>query len=264
LLTTVQKIGPVLDLFTPEKPEWRMSDVARALDIPKSSTYSLMTTLVDIGLLSVTDSGRYHLGWYLLSLSERMRAGLGFRQFAAGPMKELSQTLKETVLLSALDRQEVVYLDRVEGTHPMVRLAGVRPGARLPVQATAAGKVLLAYRDLAEVRVRMTNVRWRQLTPTTVTDLDTLEGQLLSVRANGVAIDRGEVVPDVACVAAPITDRYGSVVAAMSVSMPAYRFPRSESRIVELLKGACRRVSVELATAQEEDGRTDASIALVA
>jgi DNA-binding IclR family transcriptional regulator len=62
MLNTVKKIGPVLELFTPERPEWRMTEIAQALARPKSSTHSLLTTLVDIGLLSVTHRGRYRLG----------------------------------------------------------------------------------------------------------------------------------------------------------------------------------------------------------
>jgi IclR family KDG regulon transcriptional repressor len=88
MLTTIQKIGPVLELFTVERPEWRMSDIARELGTPKSSAHSLVATLAEIGLLSVGANGSYRLGWNLLSLSERMRASLDFRQHAVPVMQE--------------------------------------------------------------------------------------------------------------------------------------------------------------------------------
>lgn len=252
MLHTVKKIGPVLDLFTPERPEWRMSDIARALEMPKSSAHALVATLAEIGLLSVTGTGRYRLGWNLLSLSERMRASMDFRTHALPAMQQLAKLLRETVLLAALDRHDVVYVERAEGSHPMVRLAGVRPGARAPAHATAVGKVLLAHREPGEVRSLMSGSAWRAYTPTTVTDLEALEQALVEVRGRGVAFDIAELVPDVACVAAPITDRYGAVIAAMSVSVPAYRFPADRSRIVKPLLQHARLASERIAASEAE------------
>lgn len=250
-LNTVKKIGPVLELFTPEHPEWRMTDIARALNTPKSSAHSLVSTLAEIGLLSVGPSGRYRLGLNLLSLSERMRASLDVVGFANPEMQDLAQDIRETVLLATLDRHEVVYIERVEGQHPMVRLAGVRTGSRVPAHCTACGKVLLAYRDVAETRRLMASSSFRQYTKHTITDIETLEEALMEVRGRGYALDLQEIVADVACVAAPITDRYGSVIAAMSVSMPAYRFPEARQELVEKLCAAANSVSAKVAAAEE-------------
>src|SRR3954451_7306438 len=63
MLTTIQKIGPVLELFTVERPEWRMSGIARELGTPKSSADSLVAPLAEIGPLSVGAAGSYRLGW---------------------------------------------------------------------------------------------------------------------------------------------------------------------------------------------------------
>lgn len=251
-LNTVKKIGPVLDLFTPERPEWRMSDIARALDMPKSSAHALVSTLAEVGLLSTGSGGRYRLGWNLLSLSERMRASLDFRQHAVPAMQALSRETRETVLLAALDRQDVVYIERAEGTHPMVRLAGVRPGARAPASCTAVGKVLLAYREPEEVRSLMESAPFKRFTVNTITGLAELEEQLVEVRAKGVAFDRGEISTDIQCVAAPIRDRYESVIAAVSVSIPAYRFPADPRPLLTSLTRTAQTISARIAEAELE------------
>jgi DNA-binding IclR family transcriptional regulator len=260
-LNTVKKIGPVLDLFTPEQPEWRMTDIARALNTPKSSAHALVSTLAEIGLLSVGPSGRYRLGLGLLSLSERVRASLDILQYATPPMQELARKTRETVLLATLDRHEVVYIDRVEGTHPAVRLAGVRPGSRVPTHCTAVGKVLLAFRDTTEVRKLMAASTFRKFTPRTITDMDTFEKELVRVRARGVAFDREEVVPGVACMAAPISDRYGAVIAGMSMSLPAYRMPQAGSpaaeSLVEALVEAAHTVSARVSNAEADVSEPD-------
>lgn len=167
-------------------------------------------------------------------------------------MQELAQATREAVLLATLDRHEVVYIERVEGTHPAVRLAGVRQGSRVPAHCTAVGKVLLAYRDPIEMRKLMEASAFRQFTPSTITSMEALEEALVVVRARGVAFDLQEVVPGVACVAAPITDRYGTVIAAMSVSMPAYRFPKNGHDLAEQLVAAAATVSARVAAAEAE------------
>lgn len=253
-LNTVKKIGPVLDLFTSEQPEWRMTDIARALNTPKSTAHALVSTLAEIGLLSVGPSGRYRLGLGLLSLSERVRASLDILQHARPPMQDLARSTRETVLLATLDRHEVIYIDRVEGMHPAVRLAGVRPGSRVPAHCTAVGKALLAYRDLEEVRKLMAASTFRRFTPATITDIESLEQELVKVRRRGVAFDREEVLPGVACMAAPVMDRYGSVVAGVSLSVPAYRMPVPGSpaaeSLVDGLVGAAQAISTQVANAE--------------
>lgn len=251
MLNTVKKIGPVLDLFTPENPEWRMIEIARALGMPKSSAHSLVTTLAEVGLLSLGDHGRYRLGLTLLSLSERMRASLDFRRYALPLMQDLSETVQETVLLAALDRSKVVYIERVEGNHPMVRVAGVRVGSKVPAHCTAVGKVLLSDREPDEVRRLLTEDGLDAMTPQTITDLDELLAALMKARGQGYAFDLGEAVPDVACVAAPVHDRYGAVVAAMSVSMPAYRFEAKRQTVIEAVVRATDEVSQRMAAAED-------------
>jgi DNA-binding IclR family transcriptional regulator len=250
VLSTIKKIGPVLELFTPERPEWRMTEIARALEMPKSSAHSLVTTLAEVGLLSTSDQGGYRLGWNILSLSERMRASLDFRKHALPVMQQLAESVQETVLLATLDRQRVIYLERAEGNHPMVRLAGVRVGSKAPAHCTSVGKILLAFRDPDEVRALFAAEGLRAMTKRTITDLDEFLAELTKVRSRGLAYDLGEIVPDISCVAAPVQDRYGSVVAAISVPTPAYRFEQKRDVIVEKLQKATADVSSRLTAAQ--------------
>src|SRR3954454_7916836 len=86
MLNTVKKVGPVLDLFTAEQSEWRMTDIARALEMPKSSAHALVTTLADVGLLSVGPSGRYRL--------RRTPARPGPGPAAGGPVRPLPARLE--------------------------------------------------------------------------------------------------------------------------------------------------------------------------
>jgi DNA-binding IclR family transcriptional regulator len=84
--------------------------------------------------------------------------------------------------------------------------------------------------------------------------MDELLEALVKVRADGSACDRGEIVPDIACIGAPVMDRFGSVVAAVSISVPAYRFPADTSRLAEPLLAACDTISKGLASHRREIG----------
>jgi len=236
-VASVRRIGPVLDLFTADRPEWRMSEIARTLGMPKSTAHALLGSMVEVGLLSLTPRRRYQLGWSLLSLGERMRVGLDFRRHALPAMQELARAVHETVVLSALDRNSVVIVERVEGDHPMVRLAGAAPGSRAPAHRTAAGLVLLAARPRGEVRALLDGLP----------GLDALERTLDGVRHRGVGIARGELAADVAAIAAPLADAHGTVVAAIGLQVPAYRFPRDTSRLADALCGVAAGVSRRIA-----------------
>lgn len=246
MLNTVKKVGPVLELFTPERPEWRVTDIALALGMPKSSTHALVTTMAEIGLLTTTSRGRYRLGWMLLTLSERMRVSLDFRGHVLPIMQQLAADTRETVLLAVLDRDQVMYIERAEGSHPTVRLAGVRIGAHLPAHCTGVGKVILADRNPAEVRAIVERAGMKRFTTRTIATIEALEKDLAAVRRQDAASDVGEISTDVCCVAVPVRDRYGGVVAGMSISMPAYRFDESRERVLEALRAGAQRASMAL------------------
>jgi IclR family KDG regulon transcriptional repressor len=231
VLNTIANAGLVLDLFSREKPEWGVSELARAADLPKSNVHALLTSLVEIGLLSRTSRNRYCLGWYLSVLSSTMKAGSGLELQAKPEMQTLAAQLRETVLLAVLARERVLYIERVEGSHPTVRLAGVRVGADLPLYCTAVGKVFLAEEPEPRARQLLAQSTLVARTERTITSVDVLVKNLDEVRRDGVGYDICECVADACCIAAPIRNLAGHLVAALSVSMPAYRFERSVERV---------------------------------
>jgi DNA-binding IclR family transcriptional regulator len=247
VLNTVQNAGKVLDLFSADRPDWGVTEIADALAMPKSNVHALVSSLAGIGMLSRTGHGRYRLGWHLVTLSERLRSGLALREVSMVHMRGLVRDHGEAVLLGVLDRGDVLYLERADGTHPTVRIAGVRPGGRRPAYCTAIGKVLLADLDAAAVRETVGPEPFRARSPQTVTDHAALAAVLEEVRMADVACDLGEIVQDACGLAAPIRDGGARVVAALGVSVPAYRFAGCRDRLTSALLDATRAISAELA-----------------
>jgi DNA-binding IclR family transcriptional regulator len=240
MLSTVENVGRVLSTFDSENPELGVTEVARLLELPKSNVHALLTSLVAIGLIDRTPRSRYRLGWELLVLSERMQGSAGVQDVARPVIRDLAKRARETTFLVAQARDHVVYVDRAEGTHPVVRLMGARVGSTLPMHCTAAGKVFLAEMSPTRALETLGTEEFPRRTTNTITTWGALSECLTRVRREGVAYDLRECVADGCCIAAPIRDRSEQVVAALSVSVPAYRFDASSRTLRECLLEAAQ------------------------
>ena len=245
VINSVERVGQVLDLYTAETPEWGVTQVAARLGVSKSSAHALLSTLGHMGLLHRTPEGRYGLGWRFVALSKVLLEGTPITRTARPVMERLVHEYGETVHLAALECGRVIYLEKLQGNRAVrVEMTGV--GAELWAHASALGKVLLSYLPESEVRA---SLAWRGLPgfmPGTITDVEELLPMLAQVRAQGHAYDIEEYAPELCCVAAPIFNHAGVVVAALSFSVPAYRFSESRSSYRAAIQEAAFEISERL------------------
>ncbi|HEX2911070.1 MAG TPA: IclR family transcriptional regulator [Chloroflexia bacterium] len=242
MLQTLQKAIQVLDLFSRQTPELSVSEVARALDLPKSTASELLSSLCEGELVRRTGPGRYRLGWLLLELGEQLLQTMEFRAEARKVMQEFSSRWGETMHLGVLENGEVIYVEKTQGTSGMqVNMSHV--GVRLPPHCSGIGKVLLAYMDSAEVEKIVGQQGLQSFTPNTITSLARLSLELEKVRKQGYAYDLEEVLPGMGCVAAPIRDYEGKVVAAMSFTVPFHRFNQNKSIYTAAILEATQLIS---------------------
>jgi DNA-binding IclR family transcriptional regulator len=242
MLRTIRKATQVLDLFSLGRPEWGVSEVARVLGLPKSTTSELMSTLADQRLLSRTVKGRYRLGWRLFELSQTLLDTTEFRIEARRVMEDLVRGWGETVHLAVLDGVQAVYVEKMQPS-PAVQIKISRAGARLPAHCSGVGKVLLAHCEWEYVAGLLEDQGIQALTENTITDLEALSEELERVRNRGYAYDNEEITLGLCCVAAPIYDSKGEVVAAISFSVPAYRFRPRVSEYTAAILDAARYIS---------------------
>jgi len=245
MLQTIAKVGPVLDLFTEDHTEWGVSEAAEALGIPRSTAHSLLSSLAETGLLMVSSKGRYRLGWRIVELNAVMHAGNDIRSVAEPVLLDLNEQTGETTNLGVLDRGYVIYLDKLAARH-QVGVTGVRIGAKLEAHCSAIGKVLLAYESAARVQAILASPTLRRFTDKTITDPQVLERELEMIRSQGVAYESGEAVADVACIAAPVKDAYGVVVAAVSITGPEFRVDAHRETLGRAVKGAAANITARL------------------
>ncbi|MET8511868.1 IclR family transcriptional regulator [Streptomyces sp. NPDC005077] len=254
MLGSVSKAGRVLGLFTPEAPEWGVSEVATAIGIAKSSAHALLVTLDDIGLVRRLAGGRYRLGWRILELNRTLRHSTDFLGPHRARLQRVAVSLGATVHLAALQGREVVYLDKIVAPHgPVLAESGV--GLAMPAHCTALGKVLLASLGPVDADAMLALHGLPRRTASTITDAVGLQEELARIRALGYGLDLEEAVSSVCCVAAPIRDRMGEVEAAVSLTLPAGIFHDRQQQVRETVRSAAEAISrlrrdrLQLATA---------------
>ncbi len=242
MLQTIDKASQVLSLFDREHTEWGVREVAARLGLAKSSAHDLLNSLAQVGLLGKTDAARYRLGWRLVELSETLLATTELRREARPIMEQLAAQYQETIHLAILDDTQLVYVDKLEGKQA-VRVEVTALGARLYPHCSSLGKVLLAFRPEVEVRRILKINGLPRLTPNTITDPEELVQALAKIRKQGYAYDLEEIVMDLCCVGAPVYDYRGDVIAALSMSIPAYRFQRAQTEFRKAIVRAAKLVS---------------------
>lgn len=206
------------------------SQIHQALDLPKSSTHTLLAALLTHGLLRQDHDGKYALGLRLYELGNQAVAGFDIKREAMPILYELREKTHLTCHLSILQEREAIYLAKLESPQSVIVRSWV--GKHVQLHCSALGKALLAWKSEHEIDQIFPQEElpiFNAATPATRTALKQL---LVQTRARGWAIDNGEEVPEVRCIAAPVRDAHGEVMAAISLSGVNYQIP--DSRVEEL------------------------------
>ncbi|GAB2978755.1 IclR family transcriptional regulator [Amycolatopsis acidiphila] len=242
LVPAVLRAADVLELFLGPDTTLSAAEIVERLDLPRSTTHELLTTLVARRYLDrqVSEETTYSLGPVLLELGSRYQQRLEFAKEADATARSVAAQCGETVHVGVLDGLDVVYVSKIDSTHSVRLISAV--GRRLPAHCTAVGKVLLAGLPREELTARLKGRKLAVLTPRSITSRSALLAQLDDVRRTGIAHERSESNPDAGCVAAAVVDARGDWTAAMSISIPTSRhseeaWPRWEKLVRE---GAAR------------------------
>lgn len=223
----VQGISNALQLLEcfGEREEFGLTELAARVGLGKNTAFRALATLVVHGYLEQDgENGPYRIGPAALELAHRLGRGQALLRHARRILEELAGSLGETAHLAVLRDFEVVHLDGQVADRPVV--AGLRLGQRAPAHCTALGKVLLAH-TAPEVREAFDReviaARLPAFTRATITDRSKFLEELRAIPHRGFALDLEEWNQGLTCVAAPVLDRSGEVVAALSISGPSFR-----------------------------------------
>ncbi|MGB3327678.1 MAG: IclR family transcriptional regulator [Thermomicrobiales bacterium] len=214
----------LLELFARIPDGMTLAEVCATLGWPKSSTLNLLRTMTARGyVIANGGAGTYQLGPKVAALGKAYldRADLG--RVGQEVVRDVSRALDETVHLAILRGTNVLYIAKEEGGGQMRMVSAV--GRMIPAHGTGVGKMLLASLPPEDLdRLLPPGEPLPRLTTTTITDRAAFARDLVRIREQDFATDDGESTVGLRCIAAPVRDASGKVVAAMSVSVPSPRF----------------------------------------
>ena len=238
----------ILDTFSGHHGDLGVNEIARLVGMHKSTVSRLCATLENAGYLERDAStNRFRLGGRIFQLAGSPSESTDVRVLARPVMLELVESSRETATLGVREGNDIVTIDVVDGLNYM-RMA-TRVGMRTQLHASAVAKAILAWMPEAEVDELIADWPMLPLTPNTVTDATGLKAQLADVRDRGFALDMEELEIGLRCVAAPIRDPEGRVVAGISISGPRHHMTEAAmQRFGPLVKTAGEKISARLGT----------------
>lgn len=199
-----------------------ITELGKLLGLHKSTVFGLVSTLEHEGYVCQNpQTGKYALTLKMFEIGGRVFGKLDLRKIARPHIEQIVLRHRETAHLVVPDGLEIVYIDKVECTQSMRICSNV--GKRMPFHCTGVGKVLLAFMHEEQAEGILRKKGLEAFTANTITDYNLLMKELEKIKVQGYAIDNEEAEIGLRCVAAPIRDIYGKVIAATSVSGPKVR-----------------------------------------
>jgi len=246
----------ILETLLQHSSSMSIMEISKKLKIYPSTIHRVLNTLKYRGYVEQNPvNQKYRLGLKLVELGMARYHQIDLVKEAHPFLKELVNKCNETVHLGVLEEEEVLYLAKEESSQ-IIRMCSYI-GKRAPVHCTALGKVLLAYLPEGEKKKILGKRELPRLTEKTITDKEELEKELNKVEKQGFALDRGENEKDVRCIAAPIRNFQGKIIAAVSISGPAFRIDvntrnNQKEVLLEISKKISKRLGYKEKTRKEE------------
>jgi len=245
-IKVLDKSLSILEILLQHGSAMSMTEISKKLGLYPSTIHRILDTLKHWGYVEQEPNNqKYQLGLKVLELGMAKLHQMDLVREATPYLKELVNQCNETVHLGVLEEGEVLYLAKEESSQTIRMVSYV--GRRAPIHCTALGKVLLAYLSEEKRKDILDKKGLPRLTDKTITNRKKLEGELCKVREQGFALDRGENEKDVRCIAAPIRNYQGKIIAAVSISGPAFRIDvNTQNNLKEALIEISKKISKRL------------------
>lgn len=230
----------IMRLFSSERPVLTAPEIARLLDIPRSTVFRIAHTLEHMGLLEQRENGRsFGLGVGVLGIGFEFLASLDINEVARFPLERLSNDTGLATHLVIRDGLEVVVIQKVAGRGAFA--GGLSVGTRLPAHATVLGRMILADLDKSELRALYKGCALKEFSAQTPNTLADLEKLLAGDRARGYAVSQSFFESGISAVAAPIRNASGETVAAINVT--AIRSDEITEALIERVMSTASEIS---------------------
>ncbi|MBU8918050.1 IclR family transcriptional regulator [Bacillus sp. FJAT-29953] len=245
LIQSIERAADVLEIFLTTNSELSVKEISEKVNLSKSTVHGIIKTLEHRGYLQQNpDDLKYRLGIKLFELGNFVGKHLDIRSIARPIIKDLVNELNETVHLVLLNRNEIIYIEKEDGPRTLTMYSHI--GKRAPVHCTGVGKAILANLSDQEVDRLLSIQNLQSFTEFTMTDKEEIKNHLKSIRECGYAVDDEEIELGLKCIAAPIFNHQGNVIASISCAAPKIRL--DEERLPKVIAGI-RKAALEISKA---------------
>jgi DNA-binding IclR family transcriptional regulator len=244
LIQSVARSLGILNCFE-RSDELQISEISAMVGIQKTTAHHLLATLREFQYIKQNPGTKgYSLGIQMFKLGYAYFNQLNLVKIARPHLVRLGKSTRETIHLAELAGTEVLYLDKIEG--PMSITTRSRIGDTKPAYCTGLGKILLAFQGQERLEDILATLVLKRQTPNTIVRKSVLLDKLQGYRSAGYAIDDEEIEIGLFCIAAPIHDISGQLIAAISLSMPKYRIEGRLKRLISEVTRTAAHISREL------------------
>lgn len=249
--SAVSKALKIIDVLVEAKGPLALHQLAGETGMPKPSALRMLLQLEDIGTVKRDATGkRYVIGDAFAGLALRTVSHMTRTSTVRDLLARLVETVGETCNLGVLDGRQILYLERVESAQPL--RMHLRAGSRVPLHATAVGKLILAYVPEEKRDLLLEGAALPRLTENTLTR-EALIAQLPEIRARGYSINREESTIGLIGVAVPVSDPNGNILAGLSIHAPTSRFDEAAAEAaVPVLDKAAKAIARALHSASDD------------
>lgn len=245
-IQSLERALRIIEILAHSEKPLGVTEIGKLIGVHKSTAYRLVYTLRQFGYVDQDEeTEKYYLGLKPLELSSIINERLDIKRLVRPYLEGLSDEIGETIHLAIREEDDVVYIDKIESKHA-VRMYS-RIGARAPLYCTALGKCLLAFGPESVIKKWVSKESLPQKTENTIKTGEELARELEEVRRQGYALDREEFEQGVRCIGVPILNKSGRAIAAISISIPAFRVTEEKiNEIISLLLKVKSEISEKL------------------
>lgn len=242
----IERTLSILEIVSHNSNGLSNSDISRRLKIPKSSASYILRVLENRSyLIRERESGKYRLGLKLMSLTRDMLTHLDFRKIARPIMEDFVKKVKLPMHLAVLDNGRAVYVEKVEA-ESFVKM-DIWVGHRLPIHTTAIGKILVSQLDDEEITKILDKHGMERKTSKSITTQKKYLAEMTKVRKFGFAVDNEENSLGVRCVAAPVYDSNGKIIAALGTSSTIMQIDEGQlPKVLDIVKISAFDISSQM------------------
>ncbi|MFD0717015.1 IclR family transcriptional regulator [Paenibacillus sp. GCM10027626] len=219
---SADRVMDILELFSPTDEKYNLTEIAKLLDMPPSSTHLLLQNMLARGYLETDESGKYfRLGYKIFEISNMFTKSTTLLSEFERVGSHAAAEMNESVMLGIRTGDQLLYIAQKNPPDP--RRFSIQFTQSLPLYASASGKIILSGLSDSAIRKLYPHDNLQALTNRTITTVSSLLDELRTIRSEAISFNFGESIEGISCISAPVYNISGVIIAAISVSIPDFR-----------------------------------------